>query len=95
MFLESYYLESLHYVMETYHCNMSFDGTKIFYLCQSLQGKVEGFEGTILSMLADCYEIGWGVEKDENKAKEYHKKARGLQLKELGAEEKQDSGFSF
>ena len=89
------YLESVHYVMEAYHCNMSFDGTKIFYLCQSLQGKVEGFEGTILSMLADCYEMGWGVEKDESTAKEYHDKAHKLQLKELGDGEKQDSGFSF
>ena len=93
--VEQNYLESLHYVMETYHCNMSFDRIKIFYLCQSLQGKVEGFEGTILSMLADCYEMGWGVEKDESKAKEYHDKAHKLQLKELGDDERQDSGFSF
>ena len=74
---------------------MSFDRIKIFYLCQSLQGKVEGFEGTILSMLADCYEMGWGVEKDESKAKEYHDKAHKLQLKELGDDERQDNGFSF
>ena len=39
--------------------------------------------------------MGWGVEKDESKAKEYHDKAHKLQLKELGDEEKQDSGFSF
>ena len=89
------YLESLHYTLEVYHCNMSFDGAKIFNLCKNLQGKVEGFEGTVLSMLADCYEMGWGVEKDESTAKEYHDKAHKLQLKDLGDEGKQDSGFSF
>ena len=67
---------------------MFFDGTKIFYLCQNLQGKVEGFEGTVLSMLADCYKVGWGVERDESKAKEYREKAHELQLKELGVGEK-------
>ena len=89
------YLESLHYTLEAYHCNMSFDGAKIFNLCKNLQGKVEGFEGTVLSMLADCYEMGWGVEKDESTAKEYHDKAHELQLKELGYEGKQGGGFSF
>ena len=93
--VEQDYLESLHYTLEAYHCNMSFDGTKIFYLCQNLQGKVEGFEGTVLSLLADCYKVGWGVEKNENKAKEYHDKAHALQLEEIGGGEKQDSGFSF
>ena len=93
--VEQDYLESLHYTLEVYHCNMSFDGAKIFNLCKNLQGKVEGFEGTILSMLADCYEMGWGVEKDESKAKEYHDKAHSLQMKELGDEGKQDGGFSF
>ena len=86
--VEQDYLESLHYTMETYYCNMFFDGTKIFYLCQNLQGKVEGFEGTVLSMLADCYKVGWGVERDESKAKEYREKAHELQLKELGVGEK-------
>lgn len=93
--VEQDYLESLHYTMETYYCNMSFDGTKIFYLCQNLQGKLEGFEGTVLSMLADCYEMGWGVEKDEGKAKEYHEKAQALQIIEQGFGEEQDGGFSF
>ena len=93
--VEQDYLESLHYTLETYHCNMSFDGAKIFNLCKNLQGKVEGFEGTILSMLADCYEMGWGVEKDESTAKEYREKAHKLQMKELGDEGKQGGGFSF
>ena len=44
-------------------------------------------------MLADCYEMGWGVERDENKAKEYHDKAHELQMKELGNEEKQGGVF--
>lgn len=93
--VEQDYLESLHYTRETYFCNMSFDCAKVFHLCQKLLGKVEGFEGEVCSMLADCYEMGWGVEKDEGKAKEYYEKAQALQIKELGCGEKQDGGFSF
>ena len=48
---------------------MSFDGAKIFNLCKNLQGKVEGFEGMVLSMLADCYEMGWALKKTKAKQK--------------------------
>ena len=88
------YLECLHYTREVYFCNMSFDGAKVFHFCQKLLGKVEGFEGEVFSMLADCYEMGWGVVKDENKAKEYRDKAYELQKKELGTV-KIEGGLAF
>lgn len=92
--VEQNYAESLNCISDALYCNMSFNYDKLFDLCQKLLGKVEGSEWVILSIIADCYERGWGVEMDESKADEYHKKAYELQKKEFGVE-KTGSGFAF
>ena len=58
--------------------DLAFDGSRILYLCESILGKIDGQDGAILKIIGDCYVLGWGCEKSEQKAQEYYEKAKKI-----------------